>query len=374
MNNKVGIERCNGYNPEELYRALKAAAQAAGIPEAAGKTVLLKPNILMDTSPDRAVTTHPCFLEAAIRLVREWGASRILVGDSPGIQGPNYYPRASGLRETAQKNNAEWVDFTKTKMELESKGAKVQRRFTVTGYLDECDLVINLPKLKTHQLMYFTGAMKNSFGIIPSLAKTPFHVRYPTREAFASMIVDLNLAVKNVYALMDAVVAMEGPGPGSGSPRNLGLVLASSNFLAMDAAACSIVGYPPEKIPTNRDALVRQYWLKNFSEIEYPLLNPEEVKVQDFIKIPFKKSGNQFLDFIVPWPFRKFKEKSAALPAIDHSICLRCGDCIKICASGAISFEGEGNARQAVVDKRRCIRCYCCHEICPHKAIEVKNN
>ena len=369
MNNKVGIERCSAYDPEPLYAALKTAAQAAGLPEVKGKTVLLKPNILSDGAPEKAVTTHPVFLEAAIRIVREWGAARILVGDSPGLQGRNFAPRSSGLWDTTIKNNAEWVDFTKGKIEVECPGGKVQRRFTVSSIIKEIDVLINLPKFKTHQLMYFTGAMKNTFGLIPSVSKSTYHVRYSSRASFASMIVDLNLIDKPVYALMDAVVGMEGPGPGSGSPRQVGLVIASSNFLAMDVAACIIMGYPPEKIPVNQEALSRQIWLKDLSEIEYPLLKPEELKIRDFVKIHFKQSGSRFLDVIVPKPLRRLRESLA--PVINREKCVRCGDCVRICASGAINFSGERDSKLLEIDAQRCIRCYCCHEICLAKAIIV---
>jgi ferredoxin len=231
-------------------------------------------------------------------------------------------------------------------------------------------MIINLPKLKNHQLMFFTGAMKNMFGLIPSVTKSPFHVRYPKREAFASMIVDLNMMEKPVYAFMDAVVAMEGPGPSGGTPRQTGLVLASSNFLAMDIAACDIIGYPSQMIPINRDALARKIWLKDAKEIEYPLLSPSEVEVPDFKKIHFKKSGNQLIDFILARFMKKQREKRM-LPCIDHNICICCGDCTRICAPQAITLSGEGSSKKIEIKGQQCIRCYCCHEICPVKAIEV---
>ena len=371
MNNKVGIERCDSYNVEKVYNALKNAAAAAGIPDVSGKKVLLKPNILTDAPPEKAISTHPVFLEAVIRLVSEWGASKILVGDSPGIQGPNFTARLSGLREAAVKNNAEWVDFTKGKTTLECAEGKVCRSFTMTKIIDEVDAVINLPKLKTHQLMFFTGAIKNTFGLIPSMAKSPFHVKYSSRENFAAMLVDLNLLVKPSYAFMDGILGMEGPGPGSGAPRQTGLVLASSNMLAIDVAACGIIGYPVEKIPTNKDALSRGFWLKDFSEIEYPLLKPDEVKIRNFVKIPFVKSRSQLLDFITPKPLRSLFKSGNPEPKINRTACTRCGNCVKICASGALYFSGQMSAKQVELNKESCICCYCCHEICPSKAIAI---
>ena len=369
MNKKVGIQRCVSYEPETVYRALKQAAELAGGLDLAGKTVLLKPNIVYDAPVEKAVCTHPVFLEAAIRLVREMGAGRILAGDSPGLQTPGFSGRVCGLGEAARKNGAEWLDFTKEKMELPCPEGKVMKKFTLTQAAGEADFIISLPKLKTHQLMYFTGAMKNIFGLVPSVVKSAFHVRFPSQKSFAAMIVDLNLAVKPAYAFMDAITGMEGPGPSAGSPRQIGLVLASSNLLAMDAAASLIIGYPPEGIPVSKEALDRRIWLSSFSEIEYPGLSPEEVKVPDYVKIAFKKSGNLLLDFILPRPLRRLRNSFGPRPEIQHDTCVRCGDCSRICASGAISFEGKGS--RVVIDNRRCIRCFCCHEVCPVKAIKI---
>jgi uncharacterized protein (DUF362 family)/Pyruvate/2-oxoacid:ferredoxin oxidoreductase delta subunit len=372
MNNHVAIVRCGAYESEEVYAALHRAVEAAPPLDVSGKTVLLKPNIVFDSPPEKAIVTHPVFLEAAIRLVRDFGASRILVGDSPGLQGPNFNAKLSGLGAVTERLGAEWVDFTREKYSLPCPGGKTVRQFSVTAAVREADCIISLPKLKTHQLMYYTGAMKNLFGLIPSVAKSPMHVRYPGREAFASMIVDLNFAAKPCYALMDAITGMEGPGPGSGDPRHIGLVLASANLLAMDIAASEIIGYPPLEIPVSREALSRRVWLKSPAEIRYPLLRAEDLRIGDFRKIPLKKSGAQLTEFLLPRAFRKFRERLTPRPVIDRSVCLRCGDCTRICGSKAMTLSGEGREKQVRIDYKVCIRCYCCHEICPVKAIDIQ--
>jgi uncharacterized protein (DUF362 family)/Pyruvate/2-oxoacid:ferredoxin oxidoreductase delta subunit len=371
MNRKVGIERCASYEPREVYRALKKAVELSGAPDVAGKAVLLKPNILADAPPDKAVTTHPAFLEASIRLIREMGASRVLVGDSPGLQPPGFSGRVCGLGEVTKRNNAEWVDFTKDRVELPFPEGKAARKFTVTGAVREADVIISLPKLKTHQLMYLTGAMKNLFGLVPSAAKSVYHVRFSRRESFASMITDLNLAVKPAYAFMDAVTGMEGPGPAAGSPRHVGLVLASSNLLALDAAASAVIGYPPAEIPVNREALGRGRWLSAFEEIEYPGLAPGDARIPDYVKVPIKRSSSQLVDFILPRPLREFRNSRAPGPEISRETCVRCGDCARVCGSRAMSVKGEGKEREVVIDYGLCIRCFCCHEICPVKAIGI---
>ena len=383
MNKKVGIERCASYDSQEIYKTLKRAVELAGDLDVAGKTVLLKPNILSDAPPEKAVTTHPAFLEASIVLVREMGASRILVGDSPGLQKPGFSGKVCGLAEAAGRNGAEWVDFTKEKTEISCNDGKVVKKFTVTRAISDADLVISLPKLKTHQLMYYTGAMKNIFGLIPSIAKSPYHARFSSRESFASMIVDLNLAVKPAYAFFDAIIGMEGPGPAAGNPRHVGLVMASSNLLAMDIAAATVIGYPPLEIPVNREALNRGLWLTGPEEIEYPGIKPMEARIPDFIKIPFKKSKSQFMDFIMPPAVRRWKESLEQGPEVNHGKCVRCGDCTRICSPQAMKFVTGGKGEvsgisssekkgSVVIDYSLCIRCFCCHEICPVKAIDVK--
>ena len=370
MNKKVGIERCFSYDSAEVYTALKRAIDLAGDLDVAGKTVLLKPNILSDESPEKAITTHPVFLEVAIKLVAEMGARRILVGDSPGMQPPGFSGKTCGLGEVTRKNGAEWVDFTKGKIDFSCPDGKVVKKFTLAGAAKEADVIISIPKLKTHQLMYFTGAMKNLFGLVPSLAKSPYHARFSSRESFAAMLVDLNLVFKSCYAFMDAITGMEGPGPAGGKPRQVGLVLASSNLLAIDVAATSIIAYPPAKIPVNREALERGCWLSSFDEIEYPGLSPDDVRIPDYVKIPMKKTTSQFLDFLLPRPVRRFKDSLAPGPEINHDTCIRCGDCIKICASQIMSLVKQEKA-YVHIDYKRCIRCFCCHEICPVNAIDI---
>ena len=370
MNKRVAIERCSSYDGEAVYSALKRAVELAGGLDLAGKTLLLKPNIVFDAAPEKAICTHPVFLEAAIRLVRELGSSSIFVGDSPGIQGPGFSPKTCGIADVIKKNGAEWVDFTRGKAEVSCPDGKLAKRFTVAAH--KADLIISLPKLKTHQLMYYTGAIKNIFGLIPSVTKSTFHVRYPGRESFAAMIVDLCLAVKPAYALLDAITGMEGPGPAGGSPRQVGLVMASSNLLAIDVAAVTVMGYPPLGIPVNMDALNRGIWLSDFSEIEYPGLKPLDLRIPDYLKVPFKRKGTQLLDFILPRPIRRLKTSLTPGPEINQSLCVRCTDCIKICASKAMSLEGGDKEGRVVINYRRCIRCYCCHEICPVKAIEAE--
>jgi len=164
-------------------------------------------------------------------------------------------------------------------------------------------------------------------------------------------------------------VAMEGPGPGSGDPKQLGLVLASSNALAMDIGASTILGYPPLRLPTNREALERGFWLKGPEEIEYPALKPAECRVSGFTKIPLKRSSSQLLEFILPHSLRNLKDRGEPGPQINRHRCVCCGDCADICASRAMDITGDPPWLR--IDYKQCIRCFCCHEICPIGAIDI---
>jgi uncharacterized protein (DUF362 family) len=216
----VSVVKCGEYRLFELKEKIREAVKLAGAPHVKGKKVLLKPNILSGAAPEKAVTTHPEFVKAAITVFQEMGAE-VLVGDSPGFQNPDTAGKKSGIRQVTEETGAVWADFTRETEVMNPEG-KLVKRFRVAEVFNEADLIVSLPKLKTHSLMYYTGAMKNLFGMVVGLKKGQYHVRFPDRENFAAMLVDLNVLLKPGFALMDGIVGMEGPGPGSGTPRKAG--------------------------------------------------------------------------------------------------------------------------------------------------------
>ncbi len=226
--------------------------------------------------------------------------------------------------------------------------------------------------MKTHQLMYFTGAVKNLFGLVPGLAKSPYHVTYPNRHNFGEMILDLLEAVKPAFAIMDGIIGMEGPGPGNGYPRPGKLVIASKNTVALDMIASSIIGYDPLHIPVNKLALKRDLGLNSFSDISLEGLSLEEAKIENFKLIKDKPFQNVIFDLFHFRMFEKLQQKMKPKPYFIEEKCIKCGECIKICASDANWFEQGPNGKFVAVDYNTCIRCYCCHEICPVDAIEIR--
>ena len=370
VKNTVSIIKCDSYSSEKVYCAVKKAYEASGGFDIRGKKLLLKPNILSGAPPEKAVCTHPEFVRQAVRLFFELGAEKIYIGDSPGFQSTDYAGRKSGIKEAAVSEGAEWTDFSLFS-DLENPDGILVKKFQATSILEKVDAVVSLPKMKTHQLLYFTGGMKNLFGLIPGLMKSQFHLRFPDRDNFSQMITDLNTAVKPVFSLMDGITAMEGPGPGNGYPKQAGIVLASSNILALDTAAAVIMGYNPEEMPLLKKALAAGRWMESLNDYEINGDFNSEPVFSDYKKINILKDISMFRDRMPAFIFNAVKNITVKKPVFDYSKCIKCGDCIKICPADALSFSEKINKKVAI-NYKKCIRCYCCHEVCPEDAIYIK--
>jgi ferredoxin len=183
------------------------------------------------------------------------------------------------------------------------------------------------------------------------------------------MLVDLCLALKPGFNLMDGIVGMEGPGPGGGTPREIGLVLASRDCLALDRTASRIIGYDPSDIYYLEDALTRKAWIESDSEIEIRGESLESAKLSDWKAIP-RVSDSVRAKFSLPGPLRNL---FVPRPFFSHEKCVACSGCVTICPAKALKFEKDQKGRKFVaVDYAACIRCYCCHEVCPEKAVFVR--
>ena len=368
--NIVSIVRCTSYAPEGVYNTIKKAYEASGGFEVKGKTLLIKPNILSGAEPEKAVCTHPEFVKQAIRFFYDKGAKYIYAGDSPGFQSTDYAGKKSGIKEAVLDAGAQWTDFS-SYSDLENPEGKLVKRFQAADILKKVDAVVSLPKMKTHQLLYFTGGMKNLFGLIPGLQKSQFHLRFPDKKNFAQMITDLNIAVKPEFTLMDGIVSMEGPGPGNGFPRETGLVLASNNILSLDTAVSRIMGYKAEEMPLLESALNTGRWMKTLDDYRINGDYSEEPVIEDYKQIKVLKDISMFRDKMPEFIFSFLKEISIRKPVFNHKKCIRCGDCIKICPADALSFSKEKD-KKVEINYKKCIRCYCCHEVCPVDAIIIK--
>ncbi|MGO8695848.1 MAG: DUF362 domain-containing protein [Rectinemataceae bacterium] len=366
MKAAVSIVRCADYDEASVETAVREACDSADFPDLRGKSVLLKPNILKAADPAQAVTTHPSVLRAVIRYAKSKGAARILVGESPGFQLGSAAFRKSGLAEAAQSEGAVWADFGEA-VQVDNPDGRLVKNFTLARVAVEADVLISLPKLKNHTLMYFTGAMKNIFGCVPGLQKPQFHLRFPERERFGRMIVDLNVALRSDFSIMDAVVGMEGPGPGAGYPRPIGAVLASRDPVALDRTACRIIGLDPDLVANLAEGMTRGIWIASDDEIELRGARPESLRIPDWKQVPRESKRALRLPAAIQNLF-------VGRPFFSRVKCIACGACVEICPGKALSLAADAGAktgRSVRVDYRACIRCYCCHEVCPADAIRV---
>lgn len=374
MKAKVAIVACPGYDRDEVDAAVRNAVASAGGLRCAGKRVLLKPNVLSASAPGRAVTTHPEVFRAFARLCHESGASKVVAGDSPGWQAQDFAARNAGLAQVAREEGVEWLDFS-DEAEIAFGEGSLVKRFVVARAVAEAEFIVTMPKLKTHSLMYYTGAVKNLFGVVPGFKKSAYHVRFPDRRDFGAMILDLCLALKPSFALMDAVVAMEGPGPGNGRPRHVGLVLASEDPISLDVAASAIIGYDPRVVAYLADAERRGLIdISGGAEgaAEYPELTIEKTRVRGFELIKVARDTDFFMPKFPRFLYEAIRRAVVPKPRFSRKRCVACSGCVRICPAGALELVQRGIVRRVEIDLDRCVACYCCHEICPEDAIDLR--
>jgi len=362
---KVALKACATYDDDivlGIVRELTDALGGIGKYIEKGMVVALKPNLLLPSKPDNGATTNPAVVGAIGRLVIEAGGKPIIV-ESPG--GPYNKAilrtayRSCGIDEVCEKFNIELnYDTSLKKVTADCFGRK--RSFMVLKPLAEADFVINLPKMKTHGMMAFTGAVKNMFGAIAGTEKAAYHMNVPDYDAFASNMLDICKTISPGLTLMDAVEAMEGNGPSAGKVRKMNLLLASESPYALDMAAHDIIGLPADESYIMAQALERGV------SVEY---EPTGDSIDDFMvvdyDIPFKKGfGLRKKNLLNSKFITRFKSK----PIVDKKTCIGCGICMRNCPAEVIEMK-EGKPS---FDYSGCIRCFCCQELCPEHAITIK--
>jgi uncharacterized protein (DUF362 family)/ferredoxin len=319
-----------------------------------GARVLIKPNFLAPAKPHLALTTHPLVLRAVVEYVLENGA-RALVADSPGMGAFERVLREGGYTQALQGLDVELRPFAET---VRTDIGAPFGRIDIARDALEADVIINLPKLKTHAMMLLTLGVKNLFGCIVGLAKPRWHMRSGVdREMFARLLVQISRVVNPAATLVDGILAMEGQGPGrSGRPRELGILAAGSNPLTVDMAVCRLLGVRPEDLPTHRAACALR-------------IVPEEFAVQG----DFRPVSGFRLPVLGPLTFGPrrlqplIRKHVVQRPLADPARCRMCGECWRACPAKAITPY----ARTLGFDYDRCIRCYCCVEMCPHGALQA---
>jgi len=323
------------------------------------KKVLIKPNVLRASEANEAIVTHPAVLTAVVKRVEAMEPASIIVGDNPGVfsYGANEESfRKTGLMEASGGHyqnigtDSQKIDFNTEYMPTVSLSRAVL----------DADIIISLPKFKTHGLTVMTGAIKNTYGFLPGAQKARLHKAAGSPERFHEMIVDVfRLRIPDLF-IMDAVVGMEGNGPASPELRKIGLILASDNAVALDAVIATMMGCDPARLGFLRKA--RSEGLGDY-DLETIEIIGELKQLPDFKLPPLGGEAN-----INNPAIQEILHRPTMLrPRADEALCTGCGACIDQCPVSALSMNGD----YPIADPEICIRCFCCQEICPEKAMAL---
>ena len=370
MSNVV-IQECKNYNIDTLIEKINTAIEMLGGWDKFVKPqdkVLLKVNLIGPKSSDTAAVTHAEFVRAMVRILKGKNCN-VWIGDSSGGAIAGIAPTAQGFRvagyeKVAEEEGAEIKNFDREGVVAVKPESQCEETMYIAKPMFDADVVINLPKLKTHSAQIFSGAVKNLFGCIPGLKKATYHKMAPDSSDFGQIICDIHKATKIQLHIMDGILAMQGEGPTAGSIYQAGKILISEDPLALDAVAAKMVGMDVEDVPileTARKRKLGEGWLKNITLAgDY-----EQVPRLDSFKLPKRFRGTK-------------KHNSKALvkvidffnthPRINLNKCKRCNMCVESCPVQAI----DKDTKQINYDA--CIDCMCCHELCMFKAVELKNN
>jgi uncharacterized protein (DUF362 family)/Pyruvate/2-oxoacid:ferredoxin oxidoreductase delta subunit len=363
MKSSVSIVKCQDYDEGGVLSALRRSIDLIGGIQTfvkQGSRVLLKPNLLFGKSPEKAVTTHPSIVRGMIHIVREAGGIPS-VGDSPSVGSLTWTAEKAGIKAIADEMKCPLVEFNRPVIPPRG-GGRTFKQIEVDQAVLEADVVINLPKLKTHSLTLLTLGVKNLFGCVPGPKKPLWHLKAGrNQETFAKILVDIYEVIRPSLTLLDGIVGMEGNGPNSGRPIPIGLILASGDSLNLDQIVCDLLGISRESLLTNRVAIEQGMGKETIQVLGE---EAEDVRISSF-QFPTLSQ----IDWGLPGFLSKaLKNALTSKPVIDEEICESCDRCAEICPPKALARDGE----KLVFDYGRCIRCLCCLEVCPEGAISVK--
>ena len=329
-----------------------------------GSKVLLKVNLVAGHKPEKRVTTDPSVVEAVARLVLEHGG-RPVIADSPGIDSFQRAAERAGFMDVARRLNIPCVELDDP---VPLPPGISFRKIEVGRTVREADLIINLPKMKTHGQMLLSLGVKNLFGCVVGRAKAAWHYNVGlSRDRFASLLLDSYKGVAPSVTIMDGVIGMDGNGPTGGSPYPYGVIAAAEDALRMDFVLCRMMNIPLEDFPLWRAARQRK--------MPECILNEDDI-AGDFSP-DFRFTGVRFPDSRslrllprIPLLGPVIERAMTSFPVHLPERCIGCGRCQAVCASGALKHLNG----KLSFDYGKCIRCYCCHEMCPVQAIDFKES
>jgi len=329
----------------------------------------------MGKPAERAVNTHPEVVRAVIQWVKKFNPSKIYVSDSAGGQKPGITETAmkeSGIQDICEEEGAICVPFEKTEREIyEVKDALELKEISSSRLIREADLIINIPKIKTHSQCTLTCCIKNMFGTVLLANKTKTHAQTAILERFCSALVDIYSISKPQLTVIDGYYCQEGQGPSSGDVVKLDIILAGYDGVALDTTVCKIIGFEPGEILYLKKAEEKKLGTTNLEEVEILGETIESVFHQ------FKRPKLRPISMPLPKWLADYIGKTIFKASVkfNREKCKLCSTCWTNCPVDAITPPKElkkGNIPKW--DKKKCITCFCCVELCPHEAVKFKIN
>ena len=370
MSNVI-LQECKTYDLETMITKINAAIELLGGWDQFVKPqdrVLLKVNLIGPKTPETAAVTHAEFVRALVRILKG-KECEVWIGDSSGGAIAGIAPtaqsfKAAGYERVAQEEGALIKNFDREGVVSVVPESGCEEAMHIAKPMFDADVVINLPKLKTHSAQIFSGAVKNVFGCIPGLKKAKYHKMAPDSSDFGQIICDIHRGTNIRLHIMDGILAMQGEGPTAGTPFQAGKILVSTDPLALDAVAAKMVGMNVSDVPILETAQARNLGEGNLDHICL-LGDYEQIPRLAKFKLPrrfgaVKKRNNKAVLKVI--------EFFASRPKINQNKCKKCNMCVESCPVQAIDRETKR------IDYSVCIECMCCHELCMFKAVELKND
>lgn len=376
----ISLASCQDYNRQKISEAIRDVLKPwngmSGFVKP-GQRVALKPNLLLGASPEQCICTHPELVRAVAELVREAGGEPFII-DSPGAA---IAYKSSSLKRVYEKCGLADLGIPLNKDDtyrfIPVPNGRIVKRIEIINPLLEADVIINLPKVKTHSFMILTCAVKNMFGAIPGYLKVGYHSKLKTPDQFGAMLLDILEIVKPTLTIVDGIRGMEGEGPSGGNPKDLGVLIAGTDPIATDFVVCKLIGFPPEKVPYMALAQKENLCPACLTDIDLQMEKDWDSYPVGFTP-PSTMSGKALHGFY-PTLLRIFKPflnyAFTLRPEVSKDLCVGCGACARACPERIIEMQKTKDGNNiAYIRRRNCIRCYCCHEMCPYKAIRLKKS
>jgi uncharacterized protein (DUF362 family)/ferredoxin len=354
----VFYAHAENYDTSNLDAALNAALlpcieQAGGVQ---GKRVMIKPNFLEWKGHDKPVCVAPELLLALCRLLKNSGAEKIAVIENPAVKSAPVIVENMGIAAELAKlgvhvANCEDYQF------IDMPQNCAFRRMELAQEYREYDLVIDFAKAKTHAMMTLTLAVKNLFGLVRGSERLGWHLAVGRDYAkFTDMLLDIYALVKPHISIVDAVIAMEGNGPGSGTPVELNFIACSCDALALDASVS-------QKLGVNDLLLITQAHKRG---METAFTDHGDIPDVRSIVLPDPpQMGLEWGVYFPPKLREMLRKYMVAKPEVYSDRCIGCGMCVKMCPPQSLKLVNG----KPVFKLNDCIRCFCCQEHCPAGAI-----